>query len=294
MRNRPLPCPTSLLLILGLPMLLQAQDRPDAAAAPRPAWLDAVLREMRAHERYALAFVVPEDARRRGTLGKRLAALCNTIVVRRAEGFRAPADPQAQALAAEAELLCLPATLAHARPGETVVLLAPDGTRVRGAKVDLRPERGAVAALQALLRQDDLLAKRERSAASKEVMAALDMVVDPRSEEDRQVARTFLLRRFDGIAAAIVARRERELAPERRRHVDDLILSWLEARVTAEQPKLPANVRGCQADALPPRSLPYGVQWRWSAPQVEADPCPACGMMVMPARSLELVKFLLD
>lgn len=162
-----------------------------------------------------------------------------------------------------------------AQPGETIVLLAVDGTRAHGFAVDLGDRAAVLAALEPLVLTFDAVEPRR---------ANVPPAVAAKAARRRDLRREFALRKQAG------------------EHPTDLwqdlvvLEQELAAQLTAAAPALiefagEGDERHIVTDvplaeitaALPPLGTEIGVQW---------DPCPPCGMMALPLPMRSALKLL--
>lgn len=233
-------------LIFGLGDLARA-DEPAEDAAWR-----AALERMGARGAHGVVIVVPEGAEARARLGEQLQARIPLVRLHH------QAAPPLACWLIESVWVCASAARAQAQPGETLVLVDPQGRRVAGAQVDLSGDEAFLRGVEALLAPG--LDARAEAQMTPEVAAALKQ-----AEADPWALAHHLDR-----AASVVLRASRAVKDEQRANA------------------LRALFQDAYWSALTaPTGLPFGV--RWEVKIDEPEPCPPCGMA---SPSIEARRFL--
>jgi hypothetical protein len=181
------------------------------------------------------------------------------------------ASADVQELFLAAVWLCAKASAVRAAEGETLVLLDVDGERLAGSKVDLADEKAVVEAVRSMLSGPGRLAARAKRATTADVASALDDLVH--AEEDRrEAARRALVARFPAVAPAVVHARWTSESAERSAALAAVVGAAFVAAAGKEKVAL----------------LPFGA----TVAPVAYDPCPPCGMAMVPDASRKLLRFL--
>lgn len=236
-------------LVLGLDRLALADDGWEQGA-----W-DAALRAMRAGGQHGVAVVLPAGAEARAALAARLAELIPLVK----EDDEAPLPPAGAWFVECVWLLAAPARV-EARPGETLVLLAPDGKRVAGAAVPLDDPAAFARGVEALVAGEGRLAARA-GAATDEVKKAIEAYLSFGEGGDVQRsndARVWLLDHLDRAGSAVV-HRLRTTKDDADRDALAQLLQW-----------------GLLRRARQETGLPFGIKWK--VLRTDPEPCPPCGM----------------
>lgn len=217
--------------------------------------LRAALRAMKERQQDGIAIVVPE--RGADLLAEQLDRLIPLSYP--GAGVRGPAaDPEQAAVGnvlLEAVWVCVPASRADARPGETAVLLDPEGRRVAGGVVDFSGPLPFVSTARALLDTGGRRAARVKAMKS---AGAEGLLARMASGEDRGASRAELQAHFAEWLPALL---------------DDL--------ATAGETDAAREIRWRLATLYMERvqsgvGLPYGLAWE-TLVHVPPD-CPPCGM----------------
>ncbi len=176
-----------------------------------------------------------------------------------------------QELLLEAVFVCAPAHLLGAEKAETVVLLDPDGRRTGGAILDISDEHQVIGKLQHLLHSNGKLHKRAKAARTRQIAAALEDLSDTNKKSEK--ARARLLQDIHAAIPVLVEARHHHKDGAVRRAVGEVIQ---EAHGRARK----QGYRGL---------LPFGTVLHQRRLY---DPCPPCGMAVVPAGSRKMLKLL--
>jgi len=235
---------------------LPGQDEP-----LRSPILDA-LGQMRRRRSHGVAILLPERPEDRERLAGALEAL-----VRRADSD----DYEAQEILLEAVYVCAAPAAVDARPGEGAVLLDFSGKRVAGIPLD--PDALA-AGIRGLLHGEGRLEARAKAVLTPEARDAFRGIRSGDAEE-QQRSYALLHDSFDSLVPAIVAERIREES--------DGTLSPL--RALARRAFL---LRSFTPDAP---EVVHGVVWK---KEDLPDPCPPCGMALVPRVSRKFLRFLTE
>ncbi len=177
-------------------------------------------------------------------------------------------DLDMQELLLEAVFVCAPAHLLGAEKAETVVILDPDGRRTGGAILDISDEHQVIRKLQHLLHGNRKLHKRAKAARTRQIAAALEDLNDKNAK-----ARARLLQDIHAAIPVLVEARHHHRDGAVRRAVGEVIQ---EAHGRARK----QGYRGL---------LPFGTVLHQRRLY---DPCPPCGMAVVPAGSRKMLKLL--
>jgi len=270
------------------PMIAPQQPAPQAPTTLTEAWQFA-LSMLRAHKVPVLVFVLPPaDAKAdpavaaatvarlqprfqahkmMGNAPKLRAGTARELFLLQLQGLRGSPDEQLRRLLLLDLAVVAEAATCGARPGETVVLLAADGTRAAGFALDLADEAAVVRSLAPrLLDETQLAARRANLAPSLQ----RDLAEFERLERAAQ--------RSDADTQRLMALRER-LA---------LHLPVIAPVLLAESQPLPSPGRGISGiDWLAGAELPLGT-----AIDQMVDPCTGCGMGFVPPRLVSTLKLL--
>jgi hypothetical protein len=238
-------------LVLGLSWwqsTAQAQDGDPGAERA----LEQALGVMREHGLHGLAVVVPADARGRERLGERLAA--RIPVMNAHMGI-----PPAALPFLEAVWVCAPASEVGAQPGETLVLLDPQGRRVAGAAIDFDDAAAFQAGVRELLDGDGRAAARVEAATTPELATAVEQVLESEAGSDE------FYRAYSALGESL-------------RSGPAVVQAYLGL---AEGSQARSYLGGLLGERYwhmiqQARGLPYGVSWR--VEMNEPEPCPPCGM----------------
>lgn len=300
-------------LLLGVSSLLAATQGPQNPVPDlrkRPAWFVAALRQARSRQAPVVAVVVPDVTtkevptkalkRQESVFKKRLQALYDAKTPD-GDGPKRPAcradawftinfqdrlsrmavylqllldsqDPAMQELLLEAVWVCAPARLLGAEKSEIVVTLDSFGRRTGGAILDLSDESDVVRKLQHLLHRNGKLRKRAAAARTPEIAAAFeDLASDSSAKRSKATAR--LLRDIQTLIPAIIETRHQHRDGAVRRGLDEIIA--IACKRARKQ-----DYRGV---------LPFGTELQQRSVY---DPCPPCGMALVPAGTRKMLKLL--
>ncbi|MGE0712885.1 MAG: hypothetical protein AB7N76_14195 [Planctomycetota bacterium] len=232
----------------------------------KAAWKQALAR-MKQLRLDGVVVVIPKDKAGRSAL---VAALSRLIEITQMH----EAAPPAAGLLLSCVWVCASAEQAGAKPGETLVLLDPQGKRLDGAAIDLGA-KDALARIRALVdgkQGERRQARVERVREDRKLAAALDDVAAKGSVSRGAVA---LQERLDEAAPALVDLAERTKEPgEVKGTLDSMLGRAYWQRLNAAQ------------------AFPYGVQWKVEVDQPE--PCPPCGMAMPSMTGRKFIRYLCE
>lgn len=247
-------------LIFGFGGLSLAQEDPKALAAAEEAAWKAASAAMKRSAANGVAVIVPgaDDVAGRAVLAE---ALKDLIPLVESPGAFSQRDlaPMCSYLL-EAVWVCASAQRAQAKPGETLVLLDPQGKRIAGAKVDLLKPKEVEAALEKLLRGGERLKERAKRARQDEATAALVKSLLGKEQQPRRDAYQKLISDDEAFLRAAPALLEAMESASGKQL--DLLREVFGSRYWNQQQRT--------------RGFPYGVEWKIEA--TEPEPCPPCGM----------------
>jgi len=289
---------TALLLSFAVTSALHAQER--GVPAPRPkdplavAWFDASA-AARQHKAPILAFVLPEagaaadndvavatrEAEKKVfmlmTTGGAKAPLMKTardVMLRQVQLLRGAQDPTLIELprATDPQLVFALTVVAfakpkscHAKPGENVVLLSPQGKRIDGWQLDLLDAPGFVKTVGKHVFAEESLAPRQANLAPepKKLLEA--------------VRKTIAAKGKNGIAPYYAQVEYEKLGPH--------LVALGPALVRREKGKVVAEPELWGAEG---GRAPYGT----AAKMELGDPCPGCGMGYTPPGLMTVLKLI--
>ncbi|HKB14586.1 MAG TPA: hypothetical protein VKF62_00895 [Planctomycetota bacterium] len=266
-------------VFLGFGTLARTQGRADGAGEI----LEKARARMKRDRMVGIALYVPGKPEDRAALGRAL------------EGMVGSNDVGVQEVLLEAVYFCVPPLLVDGRQVENVVLFDPDMRRIAGADLDYRtlvPDVGGKGkaprpgsgfpvrlfeGVRELLHGEGRLEARAKASTTPELEAAI-RTIDENASADPEAFRKadhYLSTNFDRCAAAIAfARAEAE-----RNHRTTFLHSFIRQRYAV------------RLSAEGEWNLPYGVAWKT---EPRPDPCPACGMAIVPPVTRTFLKFLLE
>ena len=259
-------------VVYGFSSLSFARDDDTSGTSTERPWLRDALAEMKATGSPGIAIVMPKT--REGQDRLRV-VLRNHLV-----GAAAAGKPQFEfdaraAWLAEAVFMIADGTDVGALPGETIVLLEPDGRRAAGSAMPLTAD-GLPTGARELLRRGGRLRRRADAARTSPVQLMLAaMIADDVAARVEPAA--WLRAHFAKVGPAVIAARDEAGSQAWK-------FNWILSSVLVER-------IGPGRGPASSRPLPYGTRWiEGEGP----DPCPPCGMMVGPPRSRDLLEFLGD
>ena len=247
-------------LIFGFGGLTLGQDDPKAQARAEEAAWKAALAALKRSAANGVAVIVSaaDDVAGRAVLAE---ALEDLIPLIQSPGGFSQRDlaPMCSYLL-EAVWVCASAQRAQAKPGETLVLLDPQGKRIAGAKVALDEPKEVEAALEKLLRGGERLKQRAKRARQDKATAALVKRLLGKEQQPRWDAHQKLVSDDEAFLRAAPA-----------------LLEAMES-ASGEQLNTLREVFGSRfwQQQQRTRGFPYGVEWKIDAN--EPEPCPPCGM----------------
>jgi hypothetical protein len=266
-------------VFLGFGSLVRPQGRSDGTTEI----VEKARARMKRDRMVGIALYIPEKPEDRPALGRAL------------EGMVASNDVGVQELLLEAVYFCVPPLLVEGRPVENAVLFDPEMRRLAGAELDFRtlvPVRSGgkggpsveigfparlVEGIRDLLHGEGRLEARAKASTTPELESAIRTIEENASAapEAFRKADLYLSTNFDRCAAAIVAARAQAERNHRTTFLDSLIRQRFALRLSAEGES----------------NLPYGVAWKT---EPRPDPCPPCGMAIVPPVTRKFLKFLLE
>lgn len=233
-------------LVLGLDQLTLAEDGWELGA-----W-SAALATMRIQKRHGVVVVLPPDAAGRKRIAEQLGERIPIADERR------PLDPVAPWFLDLVWVLAAGERV-QAQPGETLVLVDPQGKRVAGAAVPLGDARGFAEGLEALLAGEGRLDARA-DAASPEVKKHVANVQRdwPDGDGTGVESRLWFQEHLDQVGSAVLRAWRTTPAGSGKDRLGELLREACAAR--------------CGSDT----GLPFGVKWKLE--RTIPEPCPPCGM----------------